>query len=362
MAVTGCMAQRLGDALLRSGEGVDLVAGPDSYRKLADLVDGIRSGEAARGQALLELDGSENYESMPTLRREGVTAWVTVQRGCDHRCSFCIVPFVRGPEKNRAPDAVLDEVRGAVDEGFSEVTLLGQTVNSYQWNGWNFAGLLRAVARVPGVRRVRFTSPHPNDVGEELLQVMAEEPAVCRQLHLPVQSGSDRILRRMVRRYTSADFRETVTRARRRIADLALSTDIIVGFPGETEPDFEATLALMRDVRFDDAYLYRFSEREGTPATRFPRVDYVASETAARRLERAIDLHRTIQRQIAESELGAVVEVLVERVARSEGDVLGRTDRGKMVAFRGEPSWIGSYRNVRLVATTGTTFLGETGP
>lgn len=362
LAVTGCMAQRLGASLMATASGVDIVAGPDSYRKLGELVDAIRSGQVPRGQALLELDGSESYEGMPTLRREGVTAWVTVQRGCDHRCTFCIVPFVRGPEKNREPEAVLGEVRAAVAQGFSEVTLLGQTVNSYRWNGWDFARLLRAVAREPGVRRVRFTSPHPNDVGPELLRAMAEEPAVCRQLHLPVQSGSDRVLRRMVRRYTAERFRDTVDRARRAIPDLALSTDIIVAFPGETETDFEATLSLMREIRFDDAYLYRFSAREGTPATRLPREDDVDPGVAATRLERAIDLHRTIQRQIAEAELGTVAEVLIERKARSEGDLLGRTERGKMVVFPGHPSWIGAYRDVRLVSTTGATFVGETLP
>ena len=359
LAVTGCMAQRLGGELLATTSGVDLVAGPDAYRDIGRLIDGIRFGELPRGQLLLALDADENYEGLSAVRHEGVTAWVTVQRGCDHRCTFCIVPYVRGPEKNRAPAAVLAEVREAVRAGFTEVTLLGQTVNSYRHGAENFASLLRRVARVDGVRRVRFTSPHPNDVSDELIAVMAEEPAVCRQLHLPVQSGSNRVLKRMVRRYTAEQFLDTVDRVREGVPGIALSTDVIVGFPGESEEDFEATLALMRRVRFDDAFTYRYSPREGTPATRLPAGDFVDEEVSGRRLETLIGLHRDIQRRIAESEVGRVEEVLVEREARSDGDVLGRTEGNKVVAFPGEPGAIGTYATVRLVSTSGATFRGE---
>lgn len=359
LAVTGCMAQRLGPELLDTSAGVDVVAGPDAYRDIGRLIDDIRLGVLARGQLLLELDADENYEDLATVRQEGVTAWITVQRGCDHRCTFCIVPYVRGPEKNREPEVVLAEVAGAVEAGFTEVTLLGQTVNSYRHRNWDFARLLRAVARVDGVRRVRFTSPHPNDVTEELIHVMASEPAVCRQLHLPVQSGSDRVLKRMVRRYTSAAFLETVDRVRAGVPGVALSTDVIVGFPGETEEDFEATLDLMRRVRFDDAFMYRFSPRDGTPATRLPADDFVDEGVSGERLERLIAVHRAIQREIAETELGAVHEVLIEREARSDGDVLGRTEGNKVVAFPGTPADIGGYARVRLITTSGATFRGE---
>jgi tRNA-2-methylthio-N6-dimethylallyladenosine synthase len=287
-----------------------------------------------------------------------VSAWITVQRGCDHRCTFCIVPYVRGPEKNRDPRNVLEETRAAVQEGFSEVVLLGQTVNSYRFGGWDFARLLRAVARVDGIRRVRFTSPHPNDVSERLLQVMDDEPAVCRQLHLPVQSGSDRILKRMVRRYTSAEFLEKADLARERVPGIALSTDVIVAFPGETPEEYEETLDLMRRVRFDDAYLYRYSAREGTPATRLPEGDSIWPDVASGRLERLIALHREIQSEINHAEVGGVREVLIEREARTAGDVLGRTEQNKVVAFPGTPDSIGGYRNVRLTGTTGATFMG----
>ncbi|MGD8495686.1 MAG: tRNA (N6-isopentenyl adenosine(37)-C2)-methylthiotransferase MiaB [Gemmatimonadales bacterium] len=359
LAVTGCMAQRLGGDLLASTSGVDVVAGPDAYRDIGRMIDDIRLGDVARGQLLLALDADENYEDLATVRREGVTAWVTVQRGCDHRCTFCIVPYVRGPEKNREPAAVLAEVADAVEAGFTEVTLLGQTVNSYRLGDWDFARLLRAVARVEGVRRVRFTSPHPNDVTRGLIEVIASEPAVCPQLHLPVQSGSDRMLKRMVRRYTTAEFLETVERVRAGVPGIALSTDVIVGFPGETEEDFEATLELMRRVRFDDAFMYRYSPRDGTPATRLPAGDFVDEDVSGERLERLIGLHRDIQREIARSEIGQVREVLIEREARSDGDVLGRTPHNKVVAFPGELAEVGRYERVRLVSTSGATFRGE---
>jgi len=359
LAVTGCMAQRMGKNLLDRTSGVDIVAGPDSYRKLGDLVDEMRFEGVSRGQLLLALDETEAYEGVDAIRREGVTAWVTVQRGCDHRCTFCIVPYVRGSEKNREPSAVLREVRDAVAAGYSEVSLLGQTVNSYRIGDWDFARLLQAVARLDGVRRVRFTSPHPNDVSDRMVRVMAEEPAVCPQLHLPVQSGSDRILKRMVRRYTVQQFLDTVGRVRESVPGIALSTDVIVGFPGETETDFESTLSLLRRVRFDDAFLYRYSLREGTPATRLPADDFVSEKTSGRRLEEAISLHRSIQREINEGEVGSEHEVLVERPARSEGDVLGRTGTGKVVAFPGTPEYRNTYRTVRLTSTSGPTFRGE---
>ncbi len=358
MAVTGCMAQRIGHRLVET-RGVDLVAGPDAYRRLAGMIDAMQHGALERGQTMLELDAAEDYEGIESIRAEGVSAWITVQRGCDHRCTFCIVPYVRGPEKNRRPEAILDEARRAVGNGFTELILLGQTVNSYSSADWDFARLLREVARVDGVRRVRFTSPHPKDVTESLMDVMVEERAVCRQLHLPVQSGADRILMRMVRRYTVDEFLARVSLARERVPDIALSTDVIVAFPGETAEEFEATLDLMREVQFDDAYLYRYSHRDGTPATRLPADDTVSDEVAAVRLERLIEMQRDIQRGVNEREVGTVREVLVERDARSAGDVLGRTEQNKVVAFAGESDLIGEYVDVRLTGTTGATFMGR---
>jgi tRNA-2-methylthio-N6-dimethylallyladenosine synthase len=395
IGVTGCMAQRLGERLLDQAGHVDLVMGPDGYRKLPDVLARVRPGltppaghapatapmrgrpgrrsrelpvlpasaGANRGRSaravVLDLEPHENYEGLEVRRTDTLSAWVPVQRGCNYRCTYCIVPYVRGSEKNRAPDRVLAEVRDIAARGIPEVTLLGQTVNSYAHGGWDFPRLLRAVARVDGIRRVRFTSPHPNDVTPALIDVMATEAAVCEQLHLPVQSGHDRTLKRMVRRYTVERYLEVVEALRRAMPDIALSTDVIVAFPGETEEEYEATLQLMRTVRFDDAFLYKYSPREGTPATRLPAEDFIAPAEAQARLERLIRVQRAIQAEINRGEVGRIEEVLVERMARSEGDVLGRTERNKVVAFPGEPSLIGSFVRVRLDGTTGATFTGS---
>lgn len=368
IGVTGCMAQRMGGELLEKAPGVDLVMGPDGYRALPDrLGEAERRREAAptsspsKGVRLsvLSLDPAENYEGLEQRRTSSVAAWVPIQRGCDHRCTFCIVPYVRGPEKNRRPQDVLEEVRRIADGGVTEVTLLGQTVNSYSQEDWDFPRLLRGVARIPGIRRVRFTSPHPNDVTPELVAAMAGEAAVCEQLHLPAQSGNDRTLKRMVRRYTVATFLEKVAMVREAIPDVALSTDIIVAFPGETEEEFRDTLELMRTVRFDEAFTYRYSPREGTPATRLPEDQFLPDDVAQARLEELIEVSRGIQADINAAEVGRVEEVLVEREARGEGQLMGRTRRGKVVAFPGDPALVGHYVHVELTGTTGATFSGR---
>lgn len=389
LGVTGCMAQRMGGDLLEKAPWVDLVVGPDGYRSLPEHLRRVASGEAASspgheafaGQAraaatgtvavergtgrkrrvqlaVVDLDTGENYEGLEQRRRSEVGAWVPIQRGCDHRCTFCIVPYVRGPEKNREPGEVLSEITGITASGVTEVTLLGQTVNSYRHGDVDFPRLLRRVGRIPGIRRVRFTSPHPNDVTDELIEVLATEPAVCEQLHLPVQSGSDRVLKKMVRRYDVESFLATVEKVRSAVPDIALSTDVIVGFPSETDEDFQATLDLMRTVRFDDAFTYRWSPREGTPATRMPEAWFVPEEEGQTRLEELIRVARAIQAEINRGEVGRVEEVLVEKEARDPGQVLGRTRRNKVVAFDGDPSWVGTYRTVRLDETTGATFAG----
>jgi tRNA-2-methylthio-N6-dimethylallyladenosine synthase len=379
IGVTGCMAQRMGERLLERAPYVDLVMGPDGYRALPDVLDRLSSPQAAAKQrrgalpvmrapeitdasqhaermAVLDFSPGENYEGLEVRRSSSISAWVPVQRGCNHRCTFCIVPYVRGPEKNRAPEHVLEEVRSLAGQGITEVVLLGQTVNSWTFGAWRFPQLLRAVARVDGIRRVRFTSPHPGDVTPELIAVMAEEPAVCKQLHLPVQSGHDRTLKRMLRRYTVAGYLETVRQVRTAIPHIALSTDVIVAFPGESEAEYEATLDLVRLVRYDDAFLYKYSPREGTPATRLPREQFIAADVAQHRLARLIDVQRAIQAEINSSAIGSEVEVLVERTARSAGDLLGRTDAYKVAAFPGDSALIGRYVRVRLVSTTGATF------
>ncbi len=361
IGVTGCMAQRLGTTLLEQAPYVDLVMGPDGYRSLPESLEGIAFRRAARKGtqlAVLELHPSENYQGLEQRRADGPVAWVPVQRGCDHRCTFCIVPYVRGPEKNRDAAEVIAEVEGLAARGVSEVTLLGQTVNSYRSGDVTFPTLLRRVARVPGIRRVRFTSPHPNDVTPELVEVMAEEPAVCEHLHLPAQSGSDRTLKRMLRRYTVEELLHKVELVRESVPGVALSTDIIVAFPGETGAEFRETLDLMRAVRFDEAYTYKYSLRDGTPAARLPAEDFVNGEEAQARLEELIEVARGITAEINAAEVGRVEEVLIEKAGRRAGQVLGRTRRNKVVAFDGDPGRVGEYARVELLQTSGATFGG----
>lgn len=413
LGVTGCMAQRMGESLLEQAPYVDLVMGPDGYRGLPETLTRLGQGTASDGPdpaeerrdeeawsassasrdssprdpfgaaasadarvvetprkrgrprkrgpqlAVLQLDMDENYQGLEQRRTKGPSAWVPIQRGCDHRCTYCIVPYVRGGEKNRSAAEIVDEVRSLVETGVTEVTLLGQTVNSYVWEEVAFPELLRRVARVDGIRRVRYTSPHPNDVTPELVEVMAEEPAVCRHLHLPAQSGNDRTLKRMLRRYTAESFLEKVELVRSAMPDIALSTDIIVAFPGETEEEFRDTLELMRTVRFDEAFTYKYSLRDGTPATRLPSEDFIDAEEAQARLEELIDVSRGIQAEINTAEVGRVEEVLIEGEGRDPGQIRGRTERNKVVVFDGVPERIGEYTHVLLEHTTGATFSGS---
>ena len=354
LGVVGCMAQRLGARLLERVPQVDLVVGPDGYRGLPELIARARAGERA---AEVEFKGWEHYEDVPAVRETSVSAFVTVQRGCDYRCTFCIVPMTRAPERSRTLADVVREVAGLVGDGTTEVTLLGQTVNSYHDGTHDFADLLRAVGAVAGVRRLRFTSPYPTDFTERVVAAMAENEAVCEHVHLPVQSGSSRVLKRMLRRYDRDRYLAVVQSLRDAIAGIALTTDIIVGFPGETESDFQETLSLVEQVGFDDAYTFKYSPREGTPATRLK--DTVPDGVAGERLERLIALVRAVARGKNVGLVGSTHEVLIEARAK-RGDLLqGRTRTNKVALVAGPDSWIGTYRTVRLTGTTGSTFTAR---
>jgi len=354
LGVVGCMAQRLGPRLLAQVPKVDLVAGPDAYRHLGTLVL-----QAAAGQRLADTEfrSWEHYEDVPPVRETAATAYVTVQRGCDYKCTFCIVPYTRGPERSRKLEDVVREVRHLAGQGTTEVTLLGQTVNSYHDGQSDFADLLRAVGGVDGIRRVRFTSPYPTDFTDRVIEAMATTAAVCEHVHLPVQSGSNAVLRRMLRRYTREQYLEVVARLRAAIPAITFSTDIIVGFPGETEAQFQETLSLVEAAGFDDAYTFRYSLRDGTPAERLK--DHVAGEVGAERLERLIAVVRAQARQRNLARVGSIQEVLVERPARRGDLVLGRTRGNAMVLLELPPETIGEYHEVRLTGTTGSTFTGQ---
>jgi len=351
LGVVGCMAQRLGARLLERVPQVDLVIGPDGYRGLPELIARARAGERA---AEVEFKSWEHYEDVPPVRGTPVSAFVTVQRGCDYRCTFCIVPMTRGPERSRKLDDVVREVERLTAGGTTEVTLLGQTVNSY-WDGeHDFADLLRAVGGVPGLARLRFTSPYPTDFSDRVLCAMAETPAVCEHVHLPLQSGSSRVLKRMLRRYDRARYLEVVAALRHAVPGIALTTDIIVGFPGETEDDFSETISLVEEVGFDDAFTFKYSPREGTPATRIPAA--VPDDVAGERLERLIATVRGVARQKNVGLVGTTHELLIEGKAK-RGDLLqGRTRANKVALVAGPDAWIGTYARVRFTGTTGSTF------
>ena len=356
LGVTGCMAQRLGSQLLDRVKHVSLVIGPDGYRELPSLIENARNGQRSTA---VDFDLDEHYEDFSPRRFDGVKAWIPVQRGCDYKCTYCIVPTTRGPERSRRLAEVVREVESVVDSGISEVVLLGQTVNSYFDGEHDFSALLRAVGGVPGIRRLRFTSPHPNDFSDAVIEAIAQTPACCEHVHLPMQSGSTRTLKRMLRRYTREEYFECADRLRRAIPGLALTTDIIVGFPGETEEDFDETLSAVRALQFEDAYTFKFSARDGTPATRFPSSDTVSDEVASERLDRLIKVVRSASRERNLTLLGQRREVLVEKAAKRGGLLQSRTRDFKTVMIPGDASLIGKYFQVELTGTTGSTFLGQ---
>ncbi|MES2524453.1 MAG: tRNA (N6-isopentenyl adenosine(37)-C2)-methylthiotransferase MiaB [Gemmatimonadota bacterium] len=355
VGVTGCMAQRLGPRLLDQAKHVSLVIGPDGYSGLPALIDGARRGERF---SATDFDLEEHYEDVAARRFEGVKAWIPVQRGCDYRCTYCIVPYTRGAERSRKLAEVVRETREVVAQGLTEVVLLGQTVNSYNDGTHDFADLLRAVGAVDGVRRLRYTSPHPNDFSDRVIAALAEVPAVCEHVHFPMQSGSSSMLKRMARRYSREDYLRAVEQLRAAVPGLSLTTDIIVGFPGETDAEFEETLSLCREVRFDDAFMFKFSPREGTPATRMPPEWTVPDDVVSERFTRLMTTVRGISRERNLVRLGERVEVLVEKVAR-DGELLqARTRDFKTVIIPAGAGVIGSYLDVTLTGTTGATFTG----
>ncbi len=355
VGVTGCMAQRLGPQLLEKARHVSLVIGPDGYRALPELVAKARDGERT---VHASFDLEEHYEDFTPRRFDRVKAWIPVQRGCDYRCTYCIVPYTRGPERSRKLADVVRETEQVVAEGIAEVTLLGQTVNSYFDGEHRFGELLRRVGAVRGLKRLRFTSPHPNDFSDDVIAAMAEVDAVCEHVHLPMQSGSTAMLKRMLRRYSREDYLGCVDKLRASIPDIGITTDIIVGFPGETDDEFEETLSAVRAVGFDDAFTFKFSLRDGTPATRMPPEWTISDEVASDRLARLIDVVRSGARARNLALLGARREVLLEKPAR-RGDLLqGRSRDYKTILVAGDESMIGQYHTVEITGTTGSTFTG----
>lgn len=359
LGVTGCMAERMRGGIAERAPHVDLVIGPDAYRRLPDLIEQSDGPDEPDTLIDVRLDRRETYEDVEVDRVPGVSGWITIQRGCDKFCTFCIVPFVRGRERSLAPEEVVRQAREMAGQGFREVTLLGQTVSSYYERGCDFADLLRMVHDIEGIARIRFTSPYPNDFSDRLLGALAELPRVGRHLHLPVQSGSTRILKDMRRGYSAERFLELIARVRELLPDFALTTDIIVGYPGETEEDFEQTLALVRAVRFDGAFMFQYSERDGTLAAR-TRPDDVPDEVKTERLQRLIALQESISKARYAALVGSEVEVMVTGPSRRDpAQMIGRTSCFRTTILPQNDFAPGELVRARVVAATSHTLFGE---
>ncbi len=357
IGVLGCMAERVKDDLLEHHH-CDLVAGPDAYLSLPDLIAQAETGHKAIN---IELSTSETYKDVVPQRLHGakIGGFVSIMRGCNNFCHYCIVPYTRGRERSRDVESILREVRDLRDRGFKEVTLLGQNVNSYHFEDIGFPELLRRVAEEVPTMRVRFTTSHPKDMSDETLHVIADMPNVCKHIHLPVQSGSDRILKLMNRKYTREWYLDRVAAIRRIIPDCGLSTDIFVGYHSETEEDHQLSLSLMREVGYDSAFMFKYSERPGTYASKhLP--DDVPEDEKIRRLNELIALQTEISAQQNKKDEGKELDVLVEGFSkRSRQQLCGRTEQNKMVVFDKGNHHIGETVRVRITNSTSATLFGE---
>ena len=356
IGVLGCMAQSLKHNILENKSYVDIVLGPDSYRKLPELLN--RDINNKQNLVDTKLSRFEVYDDLFPSRKEGINAWVSIMRGCDKFCTFCIVPFTRGRERSRSVDSILTEVSHAVKDGYSEITLLGQNVNSYNHQGIKFHELLEEVSLIPGLARIRFTSPHPQDITDELLITIAKHANICNYIHLPLQSGSNRILKRMNRTYSRDHFILLAKNIREMIPDAGISTDIIVGFPGETEFDFQETLDLMEQVKFDSAFNFKYSQRRGTKAIEYD--DQISESVKQKRLEKVIILQKehTLQRNLAL--IGTNQLVMVEKESkRSLNQWAGRTDSNKWVIFDKDDMNIKDLVTIQIDRASGISLHGK---
>lgn len=354
VGLLGCMAERLRTQLVEEERVVDLVVGPDEYRKLPALL-----GQAYRGERgiAVKLSRVENYEDIIPLRTEGISAWLSVMRGCDKFCTFCVVPFTRGRERSRSLQSVVDEVHMLAGQGFREVTLLGQNVNSYHDGRYDFADLMQAVAAVDRTIRVRFTTSHPQDMSDKLIDVIASGDNICKYIHLPVQSGSDRILSLMDRNYTAEHYLSLVEKIRKRIPNASLSTDIISGFPTETIADHEATIELLRRVQYDGAYTFKYSARENTKAWQMG--DDVSEEEKGRRVNEITTIQHEISNELNQRMLGRIERVLIDGESKKSPDEWSaRTDTNKIVVFPKRDEQAGEYVDVLINRANSATLFG----
>lgn len=365
LGVCGCMGQKKGRRLTDAVPFLDLVMGPGAICHIVSLVDRLQAGE----RPLIDLSGiDDDFDEIPPVETDEISypRFVSIMRGCDKRCAYCIVPYTRGSERSRAPRIILQEAESLVRKGFKEITLIGQTVNSYSYDGVHFAELLRMVNAIPGIERIRFATSHPGSATRDMFDAMAHLDHVCEQLHLPVQAGSNRTLRRMKRGYTREQYLEKIAYYRSLFngseTPLSVTTDIIVGFPGETEDEFEETLDLMREVRFDAAFMFKYSPRRGTPAAEMP--DQVDEVEKSRRLDRLIKLQQAISKEVNQEFLGKTVEVMIERVSHTpkHGTAYeARMRTGRIVKLDQDagPHHVGDILPVTITRCTSYSLYGE---
>jgi tRNA-2-methylthio-N6-dimethylallyladenosine synthase len=356
IGVLGCMAQNLKDDLLKNKPYVDIILGPDSYRKIPDLIN--RHVKDNKSIVDTKLSRYEVYENLFPNRGDTFNAWVSIMRGCDKFCSFCIVPFTRGRERSRSVDSIIEEVKKAVDQGFIEITLLGQNVNSYNFEGKSFSDLLLAVSDINGVKRIRYTSPHPQDINVELLEVMASRKNICNYVHFPMQSGSNEVLRRMNRTYTREHFYDMAMKIRKIMPNCGLSTDIIVGFPGETDEQFRETLDLMEAIKFNSAFTFKYSPRPYTKAEQFS--DHISEDIKKSRLDEMLILQRKHTLELNKNMVGTFQQVLIEKESKKSNlHWAGRTDSNEWVIIEKNNSNIKDIVPVEISDATGVILHGK---
>ena len=356
IGVLGCMAQNLKDDLLKNKPYVDIILGPDSYRKIPDLIN--RHVTDNKSIVDTKLSRYEVYENLFPSRGDTFNAWVSIMRGCDKFCSFCIVPFTRGRERSRSVESIVEEVKKAVDQGFVEITLLGQNVNSYNFEGKSFSDLLLDVSDIDGVKRIRYTSPHPQDINEELLEVMASRQNICNYVHFPMQSGSNEVLKRMNRTYTREHFYDMAMKIREIMPNCGLSTDVIVGFPGETDNQYRETLDLMEAIKFNSAFTFKYSPRPYTKAEQFS--DQISEQVKKDRLDEMLILQRKHTLELNQKMVGSFQKVLIEKESKkSNMHWAGRTDSNEWVIIEKNNSNIKDIVPVEITGATGVILHGK---
>lgn len=354
LGLLGCVPARKQDQFLEKYPFIDIIMGPDSYRELKKVLS-----ENQYPISNTELSNQELYDNIEPKRQEGLNAWISIMRGCNQFCSYCIVPFTRGRERSRPFESIINEAREIAYQSIPQITLLGQNVNAYKYKDYRFPDVLEGVAQVDEIRRIRFMSPHPKDFTDRMLEVMKKYDNICNHIHLPLQSGSSKILSAMNRTYTKEDYLELVNKIKSILPDIALTTDIIVGFPGETDEDFKNTLDVMDQVGFDNAFMFQYSPRPGTSAAKHLE-DNIPYDTKNARLQKIIKKQHTATQKKNQELVGERIEVLIEGTSKKrEDELVGRTESDKLVILKAGQGNIGEFMDVKITGTAGVSLFGE---